>query len=174
VSPSIRDLVDRVRRGKGRPRGPAEVTLHAIGWVENRVTQPRPNGWEGIESRIVIEEEHRARLRGIERYSHLIVVYYMDIAAEAPHFPEELTLPSGNVYGIFATRSQLRPNHLGVSVVPLLRVEGGVLRVRGLDAIDGTPVLDLKPYLPEYDAVPEARIPGADDGSPPPAGPPDS
>jgi tRNA (Thr-GGU) A37 N-methylase len=70
-----------------------------------------------------------------------------------------LTLESGNTYGIFATRSQLRPNHLGVSVVPLLGREGTTLRVRGLDAVDGTPVLDIKPYLPEYDAVPGARTP---------------
>jgi tRNA-Thr(GGU) m(6)t(6)A37 methyltransferase TsaA len=150
------------------------VSVRAIGWVENRIVQPRPHGWERIESRIVVEPEHHAKLRGIERYSHLVVVYYMDMAADAPHFPEELTLPSGNTYGIFATRSQLRPNHLGVSVVPLLRAEDGILRVRGLDAIDGTPVLDIKPYLPEYDAVPDARIPGADDGSPPAPGMPDS
>ena len=62
--------------------------------------------------------------------------------------------------GILATRSQLRPNHLGVAAVPLLGVEGTVVRVRGLDAIDGTPVLDLKPYLPQYDSHPEATIPG--------------
>ena len=59
----------------------------------------------------------------------------------------------------FATRSQLRPNYLGVSAVELLARDGATLSVRGLDAIDGTPVLDIKPYLPEYDAVPGARIP---------------
>jgi tRNA (Thr-GGU) A37 N-methylase len=83
----------------------------------------------------------------------------MDLAADAPAKPEQLTLSSGNTYGIFATRSQLRPNHLGVSVVPLLGAEGCVLTVRGLDAIDGTAVVDIKPYLPEYDSVPNASIP---------------
>jgi tRNA (Thr-GGU) A37 N-methylase len=66
------------------------------------------------------------------------------------------TLP---LLGIFATRTQLRPNPIGVSIVPLLARKGNELRVRGLDAIDGTPVLDVKPYIPHYDSVPQATIP---------------
>ena len=61
--------------------------------------------------------------------------------------------------GVLATRSQLRPSPLGVSVVRLLRRRRNVLRVDGLDAIDGTPVLDIKPYFPNYDAVPDAGVP---------------
>ena len=121
--------------------------------------KPQPHGWEKVESSLELLLEHAPRLDGIEAYSHVIVVCYLDVAADAPVKPERLTLASGNSYGIFATRSQLRPNHLGVSVVQLQLHEGARLRVRGLDAIDGTPVLDIKPYLPEYDAVQEARIP---------------
>jgi tRNA-Thr(GGU) m(6)t(6)A37 methyltransferase TsaA len=113
-----------------------------------------------VESVIEMLPEHSGRLAGMDRYSHVIVVFYMDIAAAALEKPERLTLASGE-YGIFATRSQLRPNHLGVSAVALLGVDGPRLRVRGLDATDGTPVLDIKPYLPEYDAVAGATIPGA-------------
>lgn len=142
-----------------RPAPPARVTLDAIGYVRNTVTKPRPRGWERVESSIEILPEHAARIEGIERYSHILVVFYLDVAASAPEKPERLTLESGRAYGIFATRSQLRPNHLGVSAVALLGREGCVLRVRGLDAIDGTPVLDIKPYLPAYDAIPGARIP---------------
>jgi tRNA (Thr-GGU) A37 N-methylase len=65
----------------------------------------------------------------------------------------------GAARGILATRSQLRPNPIGVSVVAIQHRRKGVLRVLGLDAIDGTPVLDLKPYLPPYDAVPDAGLP---------------
>jgi len=144
-----------------RPAPPAEVTLRAIGSVRNAVTKPRPKGWERVESTIAILPGHAAKLQGIESFSHLLVVFYMDLAAEAPEHPDSLRLPSGNDYGIFATRSQLRPNHLGVSAVELLGVAGTDLRVRGLDAIDGTPVLDIKPYLPEYDAHPKARVPRA-------------
>jgi tRNA (adenine37-N6)-methyltransferase len=142
-----------------RPAPPAEVTLQAIGTVHSPVLRPRPRGWEKVESTIELRPEHRARIEGLDAYSHVIVVFYMDLAVNAPEFPEQMTLESGRTYGIFATRSQLRPNHLGVSVVPLLKVEGAALHVRGLDAVDGTPVLDIKPYLPEYDAVPKARIP---------------
>jgi tRNA (adenine37-N6)-methyltransferase len=144
-----------------RPEPPARVTLAAIGVVRNDVQRPRPRGWERVESRLELLPEHAPRLAGIETYSHLIVVCYLDLAADAPSKPESLRLASGHTYGIFATRSQLRPNHLGVATVELLAVEGATLRVRGLDAIDGTPVLDIKPYLPEYDSRPAARIPRA-------------
>ena len=136
-----------------------EVVLQAIGYVRNDVTKPRPRGWEKVESRIEILAEHAGKVAGLDAYSHVLIAFYMDLAADAPEKPETLTLATGNTYGILATRSQLRPNHLGVSVVPLLGIDGAVLRVRGLDAIDATPVLDIKPYLPEYDAYPDATIP---------------
>ncbi len=136
------------------------VALLPIGHVLNDVGNPRPQGWETLESDLGLLPEHEGRLTGIEAYSHLIVVCWMDLAAAAPEKPESLALASGNTYGILATRSQLRPNHLGVSVVALLGRDGTTLHVRGLDAIDGTPVLDIKPYLPEYDAVASATIPG--------------
>jgi tRNA-Thr(GGU) m(6)t(6)A37 methyltransferase TsaA len=152
-------LVRRKKRAFERPEPASDVTVVAVATVRNDVREPRPRGWEKVESRIEFLPEHEARLQGLDRYSHVIVVFYMDVATAAPEKPEQLTLASGNTYGIFATRSQLRPNHIGVSVVPVLGIEGTVLRVRGLDAIDGTPVLDVKPYLPEYDSVPEARVP---------------
>ncbi len=147
------------RRTFERPPAPAEITLRPVGWVRNDRARPQPHGWERLRSRIEVAPEHEARLRGLEAFSHVIVVTYLDLAAAAPEKPETLQAASGREYGIFATRSQLRPNHLGVSVCRLLRREGRVLEVESLDAIDGTPVLDLKPYLPRYDAVPDARIP---------------
>jgi tRNA (adenine37-N6)-methyltransferase len=142
-----------------RPAAPAAVILTAIGFVHNSVTEPRPRGWERVESTIELLPEHASKLAGLGCYSHVIVVFYMDLATNAPEKPETIRLESGRRYGIFATRSQLRPNHLGVSAVQLLSAEGGAVRVRGLDAIDGTAVLDIKPYLPEYDAHPNATIP---------------
>lgn len=142
-----------------RPEAPSEVTLHAIGFVRNEVVKPRPHGWETVESTIELLPEHASRLAGLEAYSHVLVTFYMDVAADAPDKPETITLASGRTYGIFATRSQLRPNHIGVTVAHLLGRDGTTLHLRGLDAIAGTPVLDIKPYLPEYDAVPSATIP---------------
>ncbi|MDZ7727797.1 MAG: SAM-dependent methyltransferase [Dehalococcoidia bacterium] len=149
----------RKKKPFDRPAPPAEVALAAIGHVANEVERPRPRGWEKVESRIDVLPGMARRLEGIEAFSHVIVVFYMDLAENAPEKPETLALESGRDYGIFATRSQLRPNHLGVSAVPLLRHEGASISVRGLDAINGTPVLDIKPYLPDYDACPDATIP---------------
>lgn len=151
-------LLDRFRTFD-RPEPPERVTLEAIGWVRNDVAKPRPHGWEDVESRIEVLPEHAERLRGLDEYSHIVAVFYMDLAADAPEKPSTVPVEGVEV-GMFATRSQLRPNHLGVAAAALLGVEGAVLRVRGLDAIDGTPVLDLKPYLPRYDSHPEATIPG--------------
>ena len=134
--------------------------LPAIGFVRNEVAKPRPRDWENVESTLELLPEHGAKLLGLDAYSHVLVVFFMDLAAGAPNKPDALTLASGRTYGILATRSQLRPNHLGVSAVPLLSIEGTSLHVRGLDAIDGTPILDIKPYLPDYDAIPTATIPG--------------
>ena len=67
--------------------------------------------------------------------------------------------PALPLLGVLATRTQLRPNPIGVSIVPLLARKGNELRVRGLDAIDRTPVLDIKPYIPHYDSVAQATIP---------------
>lgn len=142
-----------------RPQPPTTVTLDAIATVRNDVERPRPHGWQRVTSHIEFLPEHGPRLLGIDAYSHAIVVFSMDLAPDAPEKPEQLTLENGHRYGIFATRSQLRPNYLGVSVVEVRKLEGTTLTVKGLDAINGTPVLDVKPYLPEYDAVPKARIP---------------
>jgi tRNA-Thr(GGU) m(6)t(6)A37 methyltransferase TsaA len=142
-----------------RPDPPDEVTLAAIGRVRNDVGKPRPHGWEKVESRIELPPEHAERLRGLDEYSHVVVVFYMDLAADAPEKPE--TLPVEGVdTGILATRSQLRPNHIGVAAVPLLGLEGAVLRVRGLDAIDGTPVIDIKPYMTAFAPRGETVEPG--------------
>jgi len=71
--------------------------------------------------------------------------------------------PRGNkklpLVGLFATRSPNRPNSIGKATVRLIKREGNVLKVRGLDAIDGTPVIDIKPYLPRYDSVARAKVP---------------
>jgi tRNA-Thr(GGU) m(6)t(6)A37 methyltransferase TsaA len=154
-------LFRRTRDEFERPAPPASLTLEAIGYVRNEIARPRPRGWEKVESSIELLPAHVPKLAGLDAYSHLIVVFYMDIAADAPEKPDTLALASGHTYGILATRSQLRPNHVGVSAVPLLGIEAGVLRVRGLDAVNDTPVLDIKPYLPEYDAFPEATVPSA-------------
>ena len=138
------------------------VVLAAIGQVRNRVRRPMLYGWAGVESDLVLTASiTEEMLTGLQDYSHIIVVFWIDRLGTGRPRPSQLR-PGGTgtpLQGILATRSQLRPNPLGVAAVPLLDVTGGNLRVRGLDAIDGTPILDLKPYIPFYDSVPNARVP---------------
>ena len=139
-----------------------EFTVRAIGMVHSPVTEPVDEGWGTIEARIVLEPEHRAGLKGLDAFSHVLVVALLHGAAFDParHLvrrPRGLAdMPE---LGIFAQRAKDRPNPLGVTVVPLVAVTGDGITVRGLDAIDGTPILDLKPYFPEFDAAAGARVP---------------
>ncbi len=150
------------RFGIGRspvPREPASFRPIAV--VRNNVREPRPHGWEGLRSQIVVRDDLAPMLDGIDEYSHIVVVFAFDRVPE--HARRERVAPRGDgripEQGVLATRSQLRPNPIGVSVVRLLKRRHNVLRVEGLDAIDGTPVLDIKPYFPNHDAVPDASIP---------------
>jgi tRNA (adenine37-N6)-methyltransferase len=146
----------------GKPLIPREpISYRAIGVVRNHVRESRPAGWEDVRSDIILRDELEPALDAIEGFSHVIVVFHLD---RIPDLARRLTLPVGNEdpppeRGVFATRSQLRPNPVGVAVVPVLHRRKAVLRVRGLDALDGSPVIDIKPYLPRYDAVADARLP---------------
>lgn len=136
------------------------LTLHPIGVVRNAVATPRPDGWAQVESRIEVAEAYRAGLAGLEGFSHVIVVCWLHLVPPELRTGDAEPLGPGlPAVGAFATRRQTRPNPLGVSVVPLVRVTGDALVVRGLDGVDGTPVLDIKPYLPPYDSVANARVP---------------
>lgn len=127
---------------------------------------PRQSGLADTEARIVFEPEYRVdeALRGIDGYSFLWLIWEFT-EAKAESWSPTVRPPrlGGNTrMGVFATRSPYRPNSLGLSLVELLRVErtpneGSVLIVRGADILDGTPVYDIKPYLPYAEAHPEAR-----------------
>jgi tRNA-Thr(GGU) m(6)t(6)A37 methyltransferase TsaA len=105
---------------------------------------------------IEVDPRWAEALKGVETCSHLVVLYWMDkarrdLAVQVPgHY--------GTGRGTFALRSPVRPNPIAMSVVRLLGVEGTRLSVIGLDCLDGTPLLDLKPYFASTDAVPDARV----------------
>ena len=139
----------------------AGLRAHPIGVVRSRVSEPVDLDWGNVESRIVLEPELRAGLRGLEQFSHVLVVAWLHGAAFDParHLvrrPRGLAeLPE---LGIFAQRAKDRPNPLGITVVKLVSVEPDGITVRGLDAIDGTPVLDLKPHFPVFDSPTGATV----------------
>jgi tRNA (adenine37-N6)-methyltransferase len=112
-------------------------------------------------SEIVIKSELQTALDGINGYSHLYVLFWLhEISEEKRHVLK--VHPRGRddlpLTGVFAVRTNLRPNPIGLTLVELTKVEGNILTVRGLDAFDGTPVLDIKPY-DSWDAVENAKVP---------------
>ena len=127
---------------------------------------PRQSGLvEALESLVVFEPEYRnsAALRGLEGFSHIWLVWVFDQAVRAEWSPtvRPPRLGGNARLGVFATRSPFRPNPIALSAVTLAGMEetqewGTVLRVRGADLMDGTPILDIKPYLPYADCRPEA------------------
>ncbi len=126
---------------------------------------PRQSGLvEELHSTIVFEPEYRNAdaLRGIEGYSHLWIIWQFSEAVRTEWSPtvRPPRLGGNTRMGVFATRSPFRPNNLGLSSVKLLGVEqteqGAVLHVAGADLMDGTPILDIKPYIPYADSHPDA------------------
>ncbi|MGD0114993.1 MAG: tRNA (N6-threonylcarbamoyladenosine(37)-N6)-methyltransferase TrmO [Dehalococcoidia bacterium] len=138
------------------------VSLKPIGMVRNGVREPRRQEWTNVSSDIILRKELTDALNGIESYSHVVVVFYLHRVSDEERGRTECH-PRGDerypLQGVLATRTQHRPNPVGVSVVPLVKRRRNVLRVRGLDAINGTPILDVKPYIPQYDAPADVRLP---------------
>lgn len=122
---------------------------------------PRQSGLvTGLEARVVLEPDYRREeaLRGLEAYSHLWLLWVFSDTHQEVWSPtvRPPRLGGNTRMGVFATRSPYRPNPIGLSCVRLLRIEGCDLVVDGADLLDGTPILDVKPYLPYTDAHPEA------------------
>jgi tRNA-Thr(GGU) m(6)t(6)A37 methyltransferase TsaA len=134
-----------------------------IGFVSNDIkSRPEPGyDWRGVVSQVKVDNEFSQALAGLEEYSHIIVIYWLHQADTARislkvHPRGDKKLP---LVGLFASRSPYRPNPVGLKVVRLLRRQDNILWVEGLDAIDGTPVIDIKPYIPDYDSATDATTP---------------
>ena len=141
-----------------------DITLKAIGIVRNDIKQSPGPGyrWQNIPSEIVIDSDLSEALDGIEEFSHIIVIFWKHQSTVSGQGPKKVH-PQGRkelpLVGLFATRSPKRPNPIGKTTVRLLQRQGDILKVEGLDAIDGTPVIDIKPYIPGGDAVTDAEVP---------------
>ena len=107
----------------------------------------QPTGAKGIKGKIYINDEFKAGLKDIDGFSHLILIYHLHKtkgnALEVKPFMDNST------HGVFATRSPKRPNNIGMTTVKLDKVEDDVLYVSNVDILDGTPLLDIKPYVPQ-------------------------
>jgi tRNA-Thr(GGU) m(6)t(6)A37 methyltransferase TsaA len=137
-------------------------TVNPIGVVHSPISEARDEKWGCVESDIELFSPYDRGLKGLEEFSHVLVVFWLHQADF--HLERDLIRrPQGRAdmpdTGIFAQRAKHRPNPIGITTVPILEVGENRVRVRGLDAIDGTPVLDLKPFVPAFDQVEDARTP---------------
>ena len=128
--------------------------LNFIGVVEKAGEQ---------EARVRIFKEYCAGLRGAEEYSHLIILYWFHQRDTEKDRRTLLVIPKKHALnvekGVFACRSPSRPNPIGLCVTQLLKVEERILTVKGLDALESSPIIDVKPYLPRADCLKNARAP---------------
>lgn len=136
-----------------------KIQLKPIGFVKNKIKKPRFGGFAKEVSEIILEKEFSEALSGIEDYSHIIIVYFMDKVKDyvIKHRPQGN--PNVPIVGIFACRCPQRPNPIGITTVELLEHKGNKIKVKGLDILNGTPILDIKPYWPQYDKVEDEKIP---------------
>lgn len=140
------------------------ITLDPIGIVRSSRQEAIDDQWDSVQSRIELDGARftAEALMGLESFSHLVVVYSFH-KADPGKTEFKARHPRGNSawpkVGIFAQRGKDRPNHLGVSTCRLLKVQGLVLEVQGLDSIEGTPVLDVKPYMQGFEPRGSIREP---------------
>ena len=132
----------------------SEIVMKPIGYVHNNVENKKDVAWGQDVSTIHLEEEYYSGLEGLSDFSHAIIIYHLDKAVydkekhlqRRPQNRDDMPL-----VGIFSQRGKDRPNRIGMTSVQIVNVEDTQLTVKGLDAIDGTAVLDIKPYYPVYD-----------------------
>ncbi len=137
-----------------------QIKFHAIGII--RTPFPEASGTpiqaaygKDIEGQVLLNEDYAAALDDIEGFERLWLIYWMDRIGQ--YKPRVTPYRDTREHGLFATRSPSRPNPIGMSVVRLLRREGPVLHIADIDILDGTLLLDIKPYIPEFDAHPISK-----------------
>jgi tRNA-Thr(GGU) m(6)t(6)A37 methyltransferase TsaA len=140
------------------------ICMEPIGYVRSPRTEPIDDDWGDIESRVELDADRFSSdsLLGLQEFSHVEIIYVFD-RVDPGTFELGARRPRGNPawpeVGVFAQRNKRRPNRIGIGTCELIEIEDLRLTVRGLDAIDGTPVLDIKPYMIEFAARAPIRQP---------------
>jgi tRNA-Thr(GGU) m(6)t(6)A37 methyltransferase TsaA len=137
----------------------SDITFRPIGLIRTPFTDRRdmpiqPSGARGVRGQAVLDESLATALRDLEGFSHIYLLYHFHMSEGFDLTVVPFMDPQER--GLFATRAPRRPNQIGLSVVRLERVEGAVLHLLDVDILDGTPLLDIKPYFRDVDAVQEA------------------
>lgn len=139
-----------------------EIKLNPIGEVNSSVIDKMDENWGKVVSKIILKPEYNGALLGIQDFSHAIILTFLHQATydKKKHLqrrPRNLeTMP---LLGILSQRGKNRPNPIGVTSVEIINAGVDFIEVKGLDAINGTPILDIKPYFPEYDKIDNSKVP---------------
>jgi tRNA-Thr(GGU) m(6)t(6)A37 methyltransferase TsaA len=138
-----------------------QIIFQPIGVIRTPFQDPsgmpiQPSAAAGAKGSVVLDPEYEPGLQDLEGFSHLVLLYHFHQAGKAhlivkPFLDEEKR-------GVFATRAPRRPNGIGLSVVKLLKIKGNVLEIQNPDMLDETPLLDIKPYVPDFDQADQVRI----------------
>jgi tRNA-Thr(GGU) m(6)t(6)A37 methyltransferase TsaA len=138
-----------------------EFRYKPIGVIHSPFKEPegtpiQPAGAGGIGGKVEVFPQYAEGLKDLEGFSHIILIYHFHLAKE----PALIQKPYMDTepHGVFAIRSPSRPNPIGFSIVRLVGIEGNTLHVQDVDILDGTPLLDIKPYVPEFDARKAEKI----------------
>jgi tRNA-Thr(GGU) m(6)t(6)A37 methyltransferase TsaA len=138
-----------------------KLTCRPIGVINTPYRKPKgtpiqPTGALGVEGTVEVFPEYTGGLKDLDGFSHVILLYYFHLSGEysltvRPYMDKEAK-------GVFATRFPGRPNPIGLSIVRLKGINGRFLRIMDVDIVDGTPLLDIKPYVPAFDHREDVRI----------------
>jgi tRNA-Thr(GGU) m(6)t(6)A37 methyltransferase TsaA len=138
-----------------------EIKYKSIGVIHSPFKEPKgtpiqPAGAKGTNGTVEVFPEYAEGLKDIEGFSHIILLYHFHLSKGSTLLAKPYM--DNETRGVFAMRGPSRPNPIGISIVCLVRVEGNILHIKDVDIIDRTPLLDVKPYIPEFDIREVQRI----------------
>jgi tRNA-Thr(GGU) m(6)t(6)A37 methyltransferase TsaA len=137
-----------------------EICYQPIGIIHSPFREPRgmpiqPSGAAGMAGTIELDPAYAEGLKDLEGFSHIILLYHFHLSSGFSLMVKPFL--DDTLRGLFATRAPRRPNPIGLSIVRLVAVEGSTLHIENVDIVDGTPLLDIKPYVPELDGAEAER-----------------
>ena len=131
-----------------------EIKYKPIGFIHSPFKEPegtpiQPIAGQGIEGTVEVFQEYLEGLKDLDGFSHIILIYHLHLSTEFSL--KVIPFMDDQSHGVFSTRAPKRPNPIGISVVQLVKMAGNILHIKDLDILEGTPLLDIKPYVPEID-----------------------
>lgn len=138
-----------------------EIRYKPIGIIHTPFKEPvgtpiQPSAAKGVEGTVIVFPEYVEGLEDLENFSHIILVYHFHLSKG--YSLKVTPYMDTRSHGVFSTRAPSRPNPIGISTVRLLRIEENILYVKDVDIVDGTPLLDIKPYVPDFDVYNAFKI----------------